>query len=398
MILEKSRLTAQSLAGQVAVVSGAGRGIGVETARCLLWLGAAVILAEIDKKSGMAVEKELAANFGNERVRFVHTDVSREVHIERLKRKTIKIFGKVDIVINNATLTPMGAVKDVRMQDWDASYGVNFRAPVLMAKAFLPGMLARNYGVFACVSSVGVAYMGAYESFKAAQVHLATTLDAELEGTGVHAFTIGPGLVRTPGAKAGIEQLAPLYGKSVEEFYALSQAHIISVEEAGAGFAAAVVLAEQFRGQEIGSRQALIAAGVDLESASVPPSSLAPDTAAHLFLLLQQVSQTLKEQSLGWQERPLFERQWVLRDFKKNAGMAVEQWLDELASLEGSLRQNEKPSRTHIARLAQLESYYAHLQTLASGYEKNQQKLAEQLAIIQQWRDEITQLIAELQS
>jgi NAD(P)-dependent dehydrogenase (short-subunit alcohol dehydrogenase family) len=398
MILEKSSLSPQSLAGQVAVVSGAGRGIGVETARCLLWLGANVILAEIDKKNGRSVEKELSESFGSGRVKFIHTDVASESAIKNLKRQAEKSFGKVDIVINNATLTPMGAVQKVRIQDWDASYGVNFRGPVLMAKAFLPGMLERNYGVFACVSSVGVAYMAAYESFKAAQVHLATTLDVELEGTGVHAFVIGPGLVRTPGAKAGIEQLAPLYGKSVEEFYALSEAHIISVEEAGAGFAAAVALAEQFRGQEIGSKQVLIAAGVDWKSDFETPTSLTAETAAKCLTLAERVSQTLKEQSQGWQERPLFERQWVLRDFKKSAGMAVEQWLDEVASLEEDLRRNEKPSQTRITRLNQLESYYAHLGSLASGYEKNVQKLAEQLEIIQHWRDEITQLVAELQS
>ncbi len=81
-----------------------------------------------------------------------------------------------------------GAVKDLPIGDWDTSYRVNLRRPVLLARAFLPGMLERDSGVIVCVSSVGEAYMGAYKSFKAAQAHLARILDAELEKTVVITF------------------------------------------------------------------------------------------------------------------------------------------------------------------------------------------------------------------
>jgi NAD(P)-dependent dehydrogenase (short-subunit alcohol dehydrogenase family) len=71
----------------------------------------------------------------------------------------------------------MGSVSDVSIDDWDIRYRVNLRGPVLLAKAFLPEMLDRGYGVFVCVSSVGLAYMAAYEAFKAAQVCMAEALD-----------------------------------------------------------------------------------------------------------------------------------------------------------------------------------------------------------------------------
>ena len=137
-----------------------------------------------------------------------------------------------------------------------------------MARAFLPGMIERDSGVFLCVSSVGDKFMGAYESVKAAQIHLARTLDAELEGTNVIIFTIGPGLILTETAQRQIARLAPLYGQTVEEFYEMGKDHILSVEAAGAGFAAAVAFAPQFRGMEIDSRAALIAAGIDFETSS----------------------------------------------------------------------------------------------------------------------------------
>jgi NAD(P)-dependent dehydrogenase (short-subunit alcohol dehydrogenase family) len=125
----------------------------------------------------------------------------------------LECFGKADIVINNATITPMGAVRDVPIGRRDASYGVNLRGPVLLAQSFLPGTLERDHGVFVCVSSVSEAYMRAYEALKAAQVHLGSTLDAELEGTGVHVLTIDPGLVRTPGLQAAAEALARSMGR-----------------------------------------------------------------------------------------------------------------------------------------------------------------------------------------
>ena len=393
MILEMSSLTRHTLAGQVALVSGAGRGIGFETAHSLLWLGARVVLAEVDKSTGRQAKRQLQTEFGAAMVSFVQANIGSEQAVARLKHKALKRFGKVDIVINNATITPMGAVQNVPIKDWDASYRVNFRGPVLLARAFLPEMLARNEGVFMCVSSVGAEYMGAYESFKAAQVHLANTLDAELAETNVHAFAIGPGLVRTPGAQAGIAQLAPLYGKSIEEFYAISEAHIISVEEAGAGFAAAVALAADFRGQEISSKQALIAAGVTFGEQMAVAHQLSAEQAQQALLVSRRVYQTLKEQSDGWLARSSFERQWMLRDFKKFAAITIDQSLERLHELLFSLEKNEAIPAQVQDMLANLERYYGHMQELARGYERNQQKLAENQAVIQSWRDEVKQLI-----
>ena len=88
---------------------------------------------------------------------------------------------------------------------------------------------------------------------KAAQVHLGTTLDAELENTGVSAFTIGPGFVPTETALSAIPKLAAMMGINMDELRLILKEQTISVEAAGAGFAAAVALADQFHGQETAS-------------------------------------------------------------------------------------------------------------------------------------------------
>jgi NAD(P)-dependent dehydrogenase (short-subunit alcohol dehydrogenase family) len=382
-------LTRESLAGQVAVVTGAGRNIGFEAARALAWLGAHVILAEIDKRTGRDAAARITSELGFGTATFIHTDVGNKRSVARLARRVLRAHGKVDIVLNNATVAPMGAVHQVPIKAWDASYRVNLRGPVLLAHAFLPGMIERDHGVFVCVSSVGEAYMGAYECLKAAQAHLGQTLDAEFEGTGVIAFAIGPGIVRTSSTEAAIGVVAPLYGKTVEEFYAMSEAHLTSVEAAGAGFAAAIALAERFRGDELGSAQALQAAGISLagQGAEANPLDLDDEELAQALALCREVRTTLAEQAEGWKQRSLFERQWVVRDFKKHAGMTVQPWLETLDRLEHCLEEGDLDAvATLHVPLEVLARYYEHLQELAAGYEQDPTKLEEQLTAIRGWQ------------
>jgi NAD(P)-dependent dehydrogenase (short-subunit alcohol dehydrogenase family) len=396
MLISTGTLQAQSLEGQIAIISGAGRGIGYETARALLWLGVTVMIAEIDPYLGREASERLSGEFGTGKVVFIEADIGSDRGVDSLKKRTLRTFGVVDILINNATVTPIGAVLEVPIEQWDKSYCVNLRGPILLTQAFLPGMVERDHGVIVCVSSVGEAYMGAYETFKAAQVQLSSTLDAELEGTNVHAFTIDPGLVHTPGLQIAAEKLAPLYGMTIEEFYSISGQHELSVEAAGSGFAAAVALAHQFRGQEISSKQALLAAGIDLmeRDKAREKVELAPERLHQAISLCRLVRKTLKEQSDGWSERSLFERQWMFRDFKKNAGMSIERWLDSLIELEKALEEVDPTAlRKMNPLLDHLVRYYDHMQDLARGYEKDESKLEEQLKIIQEWQEDVNRLV-----
>jgi NAD(P)-dependent dehydrogenase (short-subunit alcohol dehydrogenase family) len=396
--LSQLGLKQNTLHGETVIVTGAGGGIGFEAARSLLWLGASVVIAEVDQQTGRMAEVTLEKEFGKDRVLFVHTDVGDETSVQNLHHLCIMAFGKVDAVINNATIAVLGEVKDLPIAEWDRSYRVNLRGPVLMARTFLPDMIKRNHGVFACVSSTGTAFLGGYETFKAAQVHLANTLDAELEGTGVIAYTIGPGLVPTETASKAVAKLAPQMGMSVEQFFEMNKGAVLPVEEAGAGFALSIVFAAKFRGQEISSMQALRAAdipqvgaaetenesvAVSLEKRSYPEGHLRQARA-----LCEAVRVTLKEQSEDWKRRSLFERQWVIRDFRKTAGMPVEEWLETLNQLEDNL---ERGTISHPP-LEQLAGYYNHLADLARGYEKDTAKLQEDLCHVYRWRDEVNEL------
>lgn len=398
-LIASGNLNRQSLKSQAAVVTGAGGGIGFEAARALCWLGARVVIAEIDKARGKKAADLIQDEFGSDSVLFIHTDIGDEGSVQHMARQAVQAFGKIDIVINNATITPLGAVKDRPIEDWDRSYRVNLRGPVLLARAFLPGMLARDAGVFVCISSVGGAYMSAYETFKSAQVELARALDGELEGTNVIAFTIGPGIVRTETAQSGISQIAHYYGKTPEEFFAMYQDHLISVEAAGSGFAAAVALAPRFRGLEIGAKQALISAGIDIESnsASSKRCLLSEEQMAHALSLTREVKAALSGQVKGWQQRSLFERQWMLRDFKTHSGMPADDWLDTLAKLERFLERGDAAQVALLnAPIERLGQYFRHYLDLARSNVKDQNVLSEQMQIINGWIDAVDRLAALL--
>ncbi|HSK88199.1 MAG TPA: SDR family oxidoreductase, partial [Anaerolineales bacterium] len=302
LIISQLGLHPESLRGETVIVTGAGGGIGFEAARALLWLGANVVIAEIDQTNGLSAQETLQAEFGKNRIVFVRTDVGDEASVQNLYDESMRHFGKVDAVINNATIAALGQVKDLPIEEWDKSYRVNLRGPVLLAKTFLPDMIGRNHGIFACVSSTGTAFLGGYETFKAAQVHLANTLDAELEGTDVIAYTIGPGLVPTETARKAVAQLAPLMGMTMEQFFEMNKGALLSVEEAGAGFAASVVLAGKFRGQEISSMQVLKAADIHFgaEQTEERPAEIHADKRSQALALCAAVRLPLKEQSEGW--------------------------------------------------------------------------------------------------
>ncbi|MGE5530289.1 MAG: SDR family oxidoreductase [Patescibacteria group bacterium] len=399
MIIAQGNLTKDALAGRIAVITGAGGGIGFEAARALIWLGCRAVIAEIEARNGRRAAQALCAEFGPGAALFVRTDVGDESSVKNLARRAEKAYGRVDIVINNATVAPLGAVKDTAIETWDASYRVNLRGPVLLARAFIPGMAARDWGVFACVSSTGGPYMGAYESLKAAQVHLGATLNEELAGANVAAFTIGPGFVPTQTAASSIPKLAALMGKSEEEMLELLKPHTISVEAAGAGFAAAVAMAPRYRGQEISSMQALIDAGIDLAAPerTAGELSLTSEQWERALALCRSVRATLAKESAGWKDRSIFEQQWLVRTFRQKASLPVDDWLRSLAQMEAALQKQDAAALGAIkAPLDRLAAYYAHLHDLAKGYVRDPAQREEQLKIVRNWQDEVEQLHALL--
>ncbi|HZW85547.1 MAG TPA: SDR family oxidoreductase [Nitrososphaerales archaeon] len=399
-LISKSNLHPQILKNEVAVVTGGGRGIGYEASRALIWMGARVVVAEIDDASGKSAVERLRQESGDEKAIFVKTDVGKEEDVEGLARAAVGKWGKVDAVLNNATVFPMGEVKDTLIEKWDLSYRVNLRGPVLLAQTFLPGMIERKHGVFVSVSSSGAApFMGPYEVFKTAQGELASTIAGEVEGTGVYAFTIGPGIVRTPGFEEGGAQVAAFMGKTLDELLEMNKNFEISPEAAGVGFAASIALASKYHGQETSSIQVLREIGVVLGGAAPGESSaevqVAPVPDRNSHSLFESVMNTYAEQSAGWKKRSLFERQWVARDFKKNTGKSIDEMTSALRNVEKDL-DGPNHSMDSVETLKKLAAYYAHQQEQLKGFEKDPDKLKRNVAFIDGWLSDLRLLTEAL--
>ncbi len=367
-----------SLDGKVVLITGAGGGIGLETAKCFAVMGAKVVMLDIDREKGVRAEAAVRSIPGAV-ADYYCIDLADESGFAAMKAFVIDRYGCPDIVFNNAAVLHLGAVGEVGSQDWDHGYRVNFKAPVLLVGCFLEEMKRRGSGTFVFVSSSGAAaYMGAYEIFKTAQGELAGTLAQELEGTRIRSYTIGPGLVKTETARRSIAVVAAKMGLSEEAFYEMNKDHIISVEDAALGFALSVLHADEYNGQEIGSLQVL--------------NGLAPkddDAAVRVDAeTLGRVVRTFGEQYKGWKERNVFERQWVLRDFRKCVGRPadeVQARMQELAQSGGLLTADDR------SLLEALVHYWQHQDQLLQSFEKNQQKRQEFSRTIHGW-------IADLQA
>ena len=132
----------------------------------------------------------------------------------------------------------------------------------------------------------------------------------------------------------------------------------ISPEAAGTGFAASIALASKYHGQEIGSIQVLRDIGIALTNKKKEEtiSGNLTDQVPELYGLVQK---TYVEQSEGWKKRNLFERQWVLRDFKKTTGMSVDEMLTILRNM-GDNAQKQASIGEYVEPLKRLSRYYEH--------------------------------------
>jgi len=193
-------MAAPVLADRVAIVTGAGRGIGRAVAQALAREGAAVALAARTRAEVAAVAEAIRTAGG--RALAVPTDVSQDAQVEALVDETVGQLGPVDILVNAAGVAVFGPVAGAKPADWDAMLAVNLRAVMVCCRAVLPSMLRRRSGTIVNVASVAasrpIAGAAAYAATKAGVVAWSRALAEELRGDGVRVGVISPGAVDTP--------------------------------------------------------------------------------------------------------------------------------------------------------------------------------------------------------
>jgi NADP-dependent 3-hydroxy acid dehydrogenase YdfG len=189
-----------TLLGQVAVVTGAGRGIGHATAMALAREGATVVLAARTRQQLAATAAEIRETGGAALA--IPTDVTQDAAVEAMVEQAIAELGRLDILVTAAGVASFGPVSGTKPADWDGMLAVNLRAVMVTCRAVLPIMIRQRRGTIINVASVAAqrAIPGAavYTASKAGVVGFSRVLAEELRSEGVRVGVLVPGAVDTP--------------------------------------------------------------------------------------------------------------------------------------------------------------------------------------------------------
>ena len=201
----------------VAVVTGAGRGIGAATARALADTGLGVVLAARTRDQ---IERQAAELNGRGRTaRAIVCDVTSETSVESLAREAAAM-GPIAVLVNNAGAAGSMPIARTSLDDWNRLLAVNATGAFLCTRAVLPGMLERRVGRIVNIASTaglaGAKYLAGYTAAKHALVGLTRSAAAEVAGTGVTVNAVCPGFVDTDMTAETVSRIVAKTGRTPE--------------------------------------------------------------------------------------------------------------------------------------------------------------------------------------
>jgi NAD(P)-dependent dehydrogenase (short-subunit alcohol dehydrogenase family) len=184
---------------QVAIVTGAAKGIGWGIAKVFSEKGAKVVVVDWDEANGRKTAEELRAK-GGEAI-FVHCDVSNEEQVKAMIDTAIQTFGRIDILVNNAGIGVYKSVLDTTSEDWDRCQAVNLKGVFLCSKYAIPHMQKLGKGAIVNISSVHsyatVNGVAPYAASKGGITALTRNMAIDY-GPAIRVNSIAPGWVLTP--------------------------------------------------------------------------------------------------------------------------------------------------------------------------------------------------------
>ena len=208
------------LANQVALVTGAGQGIGRASALALSAAGAHVLVADINGENAEATARTITET--QRRSLAVQADVGDLQHIDRMVRQAVEEFGQIDILVNNAGVTRRADIMELTEADWDRIHRVNAKGVFFCLQRVAREMIPRRSGRIINIASIaGKGYAGtsnaAYAASKGAVISLTKTASQQLGKHNINVNSICPGITRTALSDANLRVRAERAGITMEE-------------------------------------------------------------------------------------------------------------------------------------------------------------------------------------
>jgi 3-oxoacyl-[acyl-carrier protein] reductase len=189
----------RALEGKVALVTGAGRGIGAAIAERLAAAGAEVVVADIDRETAAGCAERIASSGG--RARAVVLDVTSEESVERTVGEILDAYGTIPLLVNNAGITRDNLILRMKKEEWDAVLGTNLTGCYRLCRALIPSMVKARYGRIVNISSVvarlGNAGQANYAAAKAGLEGMTRSLARELAARNITVNCVAPGFIDT---------------------------------------------------------------------------------------------------------------------------------------------------------------------------------------------------------
>jgi NAD(P)-dependent dehydrogenase (short-subunit alcohol dehydrogenase family) len=209
-----------NLANQVALVTGAGQGIGKASALALAEAGAHVIVADIAGQHAEATAEAIAST--QRRALAVQADVGDLRDIDRMVRQALDAFGQIDILVNNAGVTRRADIMELTEEDWDRIHRVNAKGVFFCLQRVAREMIPRRSGRIINIASIaGKGYAGAsnaaYAASKGAVISLTKMAALQLARHNINVNSVCPGVTRTALSDANLQVRAQNEGVTIEE-------------------------------------------------------------------------------------------------------------------------------------------------------------------------------------